>query len=653
MLGRNFGDTFPATADDTDRADAGAAALDALKQFAHRLEQIHALSAETLPERRRLRQQQQQQQQVQKQQQAQPPPPPPASVQKATLFDLGTLLFALYPQLPSIRLLSSSNYYSREAGLSTTSEDDYECCPRQSILRFLAVECAPSMATVQTAVESYYKHYHSPNEERPSVDASSSSSSSSSSQQQQAVAKLRYACAPAYERVIRALFQQNSVQAMQFLVELREDLLAWLPYLQQDVHHHHHAATTMQHQQQQTPVDEEQTVQETVASKHGAFTADGQEGQHELISCLKQLDGHLRTLFTTWFSPGMLQVRRITYDDTPAAIIETIAKQEAVHPMRSLDDLRNRLSGQDRRVFGLFHPLLPQQPLVVLYVSLQPTTPKSMTQVHEYYSTSSSTLADDQEYTTTTIPRVATFYSISNLQPGLAGVGLGEYLIKQAVDRIRSEVSTVDTFVTLSPLPRFTKWLQEKLAHQQAAATVVSNVSESSSSRSSPDQGKFADPLLSPSNPRHGRLLELLAKRLDCHRDQAIAELVDQLRRLQIRHGGIVVENLNETMQDSKFILDDPVVEEVMKSLAARYLVQEKHRGKPLDTVARFHVGNGATVDRIHWGADLSQKGWRNSFGIMVNYRYSPFDDLARNQAQYEMSSTIAISPEVERLLEQ
>ncbi|TWO71620.1 malonyl-CoA decarboxylase [Caenimonas sedimenti] len=57
---------------------------------------------------------------------------------------------------------------------------------------------------------------------------------------------------------------------------------------------------------------------------------------------------------------------------------------------------------------------------------------------------------------------------------------------------------------------------------------------------------------------------------------------------------------------------------------AARYLGREQQDGKPLDPVARFHLGNGARVERLNWGGDPSAKGLKQSFGLMVNYLYDP-----------------------------
>ena len=55
---------------------------------------------------------------------------------------------------------------------------------------------------------------------------------------------------------------------------------------------------------------------------------------------------------------------------------------------------------------------------------------------------------------------------------------------------------------------------------------------------------------------------------------------------------------------------------------AARYLGREMQDGKPLDPVARFHLGNGARVERLNWAADPSAKGSKQSYGLMVNYLY-------------------------------
>jgi malonyl-CoA decarboxylase len=78
---------------------------------------------------------------------------------------------------------------------------------------------------------------------------------------------------------------------------------------------------------------------------------------------------------------------------------------------------------------------------------------------------------------------------------------------------------------------------------------------------------------------------------------------------------------------------------------AARYLGKELQEGKPVDPVARFHLGNGARVERLNWAGDPSAKGLKQSYGLMVNYLY----DLKRldkhrtllSQGEIPMASAI------------
>jgi hypothetical protein len=133
---------------------------------------------------------------------------------------------------------------------------------------------------------------------------------------------------------------------------------------------------------------------------------------------LDELDFNMRAQLSNWFSAGILELRRITYDSTPASIIETIAKKESVHPLQSLDDLRSRLGG-GRRCFGFFHPSLPDEPLVFIHCALVPTMASTMQEIHDHTGTDSND------------PAAAIFYSINSTQPGLAGVDLGNFLIKR------------------------------------------------------------------------------------------------------------------------------------------------------------------------------------------------------------------------------
>ena len=116
-----------------------------------------------------------------------------------------------------------------------------------------------------------------------------------------------------------------------------------------------------------------------------------------------------------------------------------------------------------------------------------------------------------------------------------------------------------------------------------------------------------------------------LAEILKCSSVDALATLLEHLQSLD---------------EDSAMVQSQRL-QQILLKWAAHYLYNEKHRRRPLDHVAWFHIGNGAIMDQLHWGADLSPKGWRNSFGLMVTYRYD-LGRLAENQSGFEKDSTIA-----------
>jgi malonyl-CoA decarboxylase len=87
----------------------------------------------------------------------------------------------------------------------------------------------------------------------------------------------------------------------------------------------------------------------------------------------------------------------------------------------------------------------------------------------------------------------------------------------------------------------------------------------------------------------------------------------------------------------------------LLMRLCAHYLLRAKQGDEPLDPVARFHLGNGASLDRINWLADSSEHGMSRSAGLMVNYVYW-LAELEHNHEQYFKNHSIAASPGVERL---
>lgn len=166
---------------------------------------------------------------------------------------------------------------------------------------------------------------------------------------------------------------------------------------------------------------------------------------------LAALDLDFRHLFASWFNRGFLVLRRINWE-SPAHILEKIIAYEAVHAIDSWDDLRRRLEPGDRRCFAFFHPAIPDEPLIFVEVALTRGIAGSIQDL----------LAETRHITEAEDADTAVFYSISNCQLGLAGISFGNSLIKQVAADLSRELSGVKTFVTLSPMPGFARWLQEQ-----------------------------------------------------------------------------------------------------------------------------------------------------------------------------------------------
>ena len=274
---------------------------------------------------------------------------------------------------------------------------------------------------------------------------------------------------------------------------------------------------------------------------------------------LLALDAELEDLFSTWFDVGFLELQRISWH-SPAALVEKLIKYEAVHDIKSWADAKNRLD-EDRRCYAFFHPRLPGEPLIFVEVALLQGMADSITPLLDEEGA-----ADDLDKATTAI-----FYSISNTQTGLKGVSFGDSLIKRVVEELKGEFPQLKVFATLSPIPGLRAWL-----------------------------GKNAEAVLQAMPPRARQALarELGQPELEA---SALLKALDG------------VPELGEKSALRRWLL----------GAAARYLGRDLDaRGRPLDAVARFHLGNGARVERLNWLGDPSPKGLKQSYGLMVNYLY-------------------------------
>ena len=271
---------------------------------------------------------------------------------------------------------------------------------------------------------------------------------------------------------------------------------------------------------------------------------------------LRVVDADLHHLFSSWFNPGFLELHEITWA-SPALLLEKIIQHESVHAIDGWDDLRRRLQ-PDRRCFAFFHPQLADEPLIFVEVALLPTIPREVAPLLDKRSEP----LEPKKF------KCAIFYSISNCQPGLRGVSLGNFLIKRVAERIQHEIPGVKTFCTLSPIPGFTQWL-ESGTHAEAYG-------------------------LAPAR----------AQRLDAAR----AAIVQGAWRERLTKDWIPADV-------------DVAQRKAWQALCFAYLAYGTHHPGG-DPVARFHLANGAVLHNINWAADVSRKGLAQSAGMMVNYLY-------------------------------
>ena len=171
---------------------------------------------------------------------------------------------------------------------------------------------------------------------------------------------------------------------------------------------------------------------------------------------LQALDDALVFVLRSFFDFGFLKLERITWNSS-AALLEKLVAYEAVHAIRSLEDLRNRLDS-DRRCYALFHPSMPGEPLAFVEVALVAGLSSSIQKLLDEKAPVGDPHAAD----------TAIFYSISSPQKGLRGISFGEYLLRGAARLLRQDLPQLGTFATLSPIPGFRVWLESRLARENA-----------------------------------------------------------------------------------------------------------------------------------------------------------------------------------------
>ena len=180
----------------------------------------------------------------------------------------------------------------------------------------------------------------------------------------------------------------------------------------------------------------------------------------------------------------------------------------------------------------------------------------------------------------------ATFYSISNCQEGLSRVTLGNFLIKRVVYELQEEVPHIKYFGTLSPMPGFANWLLSE-------------------------------------------------------KDENVTKIIGEKNMNNIKF----LKSVDLKIGDKR-ILEN---KENMSKLAIHYLSNVKNNlGFPINDVCRFHLKNGAKIDDVIVNANISEVGFKRSFGVMVNYSYE-LNTIEQNHQDYVNNKKIAISKKIKK----
>ena len=196
-------------------------------------------------------------------------------------------------------------------------------------------------------------------------------------------------------------------------------------------------------------------------------------------------------------------------------------------------------------------------------------------------------LAGDRSELAPQAATTAVFYSISSAQRGLAGVSFGNFLIKQVVEELKRELPRLTSFVTLSPVPGFAAWLHKERANERS------------------------------------RTISAPARRA-----LALVEKPHWLAKAAAR----------------------AALARTLAPLAAHYFLHARTAsGRVVDPVARFHLGNGARLERLNPFGDLSETALRQSHGLMVNYLYD-LDHIEENHETFANKGEVVASSAVRKL---
>jgi len=327
---------------------------------------------------------------------------------------------------------------------------------------------------------------------------------------------------------------------------------------------------------------------------------------------LKELSRTFSDYFARIFNFQYLVPRCCNTQNTSIALLKFISEKEGVHPTEHWWNFENRLDSPDHIILSLEHFKMPYVPLVYIEVALSNGLIRKMSRI----------LGDKRRPPDLRRADTAIFYSVNTTFAGLEGIALGAKMIIRAREYIQMNYPGIRQFATLSPLPRFREYLTAVLAGGAHSFSLTSQKIDTNK------KGRF-----------------ILA-----------GEIRDIKEELSKKEKG--VETLSISGMLRKALSDEqwhanPVLrrsmQHPMKELTRYYFTREKRidpktharTTHAYDPVANFHLSNGASIGSINYLANPSERGMRESYGMMANYLYDA-EHQEKNKLAYASGKVIA-----------
>ena len=325
-----------------------------------------------------------------------------------------------------------------------------------------------------------------------------------------------------------------------------------------------------------------------LTKKRAAEKADGKP-----VKPLRSLQSIFRDHFMRIFNYQYLVTRYCDAFSTSISLLKFIARKEGVHPAEHWWSFENRLNSPDHMILSLEHFKMPYIPLVYIEIALSRGLIRKIAKI----------ISEKRKPFDISGANTAIFYSVNSTMDGLKGIGLGEKMIIRAKEYLENHYPGIKRFATLSPVPRFAEYLKKVLKAQG---------------------GSFRLTCVKIDANRRGRFFS----------GAEVKDIKAELAKRMEKVASLPLSAMLKAVLEDEKWFDNSVFRKRMEgpltALMKYYLEKEKRRdrktGKTLpnayDPVANFHLSNGAYIGSINYLGNPTERGLKESFGMMLNYIY-------------------------------